>query len=91
MIEYKDLPDYAYGYTKKDQKTIIIMKDTGEVLPCKAEKIPPMLLNKEMNVSAGIMIIMMIGYEKGFSYVKRNMEEMNTIAEAVDMLSQWRL
>lgn len=42
MIEYKDLPDYAYGYAKKNKKTVIIMKDTGEIIPCKAEDIPPM-------------------------------------------------
>ncbi|MBC1917069.1 hypothetical protein [Listeria seeligeri] len=91
MLEYKDLPDYAYGIGKNNQKTIIIMKDTGGVLPCKAENIPPMLLNKELNVSAGVMAIMMIGCQKGFSFVESHMNEMNTIAEVVDMLALRRV
>lgn len=84
MITYKDLPDYAYGYAKKNKKTVIIMKDTAQIIPCKAEDIPPKILNKEMGVSPGVMAIMMIGYGKGFKYVKENMEELSLMAQAID-------
>ncbi|EPW2305525.1 hypothetical protein ACWG5Q_002893 [Listeria monocytogenes] len=84
MIEYKDLPDYAYGYAKKNKKTVIIMKDTGEIIPCKAEEIPPMKLNKEIGISPGVMTIMMLGHCKGFKYVKENMEELSLMAQAID-------
>ncbi|MBF2614935.1 hypothetical protein [Listeria welshimeri] len=84
MMEYKNLPDYAYGYAKKNRKTVIIMKDTGEIIPCKAEEIPPRKLNKEMGISPGIMAIMMMGHGKGFEYVKENMEELSLMAQAID-------
>ncbi|EKA2552372.1 hypothetical protein OJ633_002929 [Listeria monocytogenes] len=84
MLTYRDLPDYAYGYRKQEKKTVIIMKDTGEVVPCKAENIPPKVLNKEMGISPGIMAIMMMGQEKGFQHVKEHMDEMRLLAEAID-------
>ncbi|MBC1817167.1 DUF3846 domain-containing protein [Listeria seeligeri] len=85
-MNFHELPEHCYYKEPVGEKVVIIQKGMLGFKPCKLENGDVNVLNKSINVTSGIVHIMLCGSLRGFEYVENNWSKLLAQANVIDNL-----